>query len=508
MRLQLVSRMLATMTLLPALAAGQARWVVAKCDIKPGHYLVNSAVLYLKNAAETRFDDQREKDLRDANRTLVQAVTSGGQDKNGAAWYYLARYYIIRNDAEGADSAFRKSEALLPSCHEDITFWRRNMLWVPAYNAGVTALNAQQYDTAIAAFRRAIVGFPDEPQTYTTLATAYFNAGQPDSAAHYFRVAVNAASAPKDSVAKKDALFNLSNAFYMARQYDSAAAGYAEYLKTSPNDPQALTRLGDVLSAAGHSDSALAVYRAIIAHGDSIEPVSLINAGVSVYNAAPPYPDTAATGATCRNDRRAGRTLTVVQRRGIAASCDSASVRTMRERDAAAEVNYQLASQAFESALRRDAQSRDALFNLSNTYLALRDPDKMLGTAQRLVVVDPMNRSVLRLVAQAWQMKGRSDSALKYVTIADSTLPVEVAVSSFRPGDSSPGDSTKIGGLVTNFHETSSQAQKVVFEFLSSDGSPVASQTLDVPTLDAGGAHPFLLAVGGAGIVAWRYHRE
>ena len=504
MRLQLVSRMLATATLVPVLAVGQGRWVVPKCEFKPGHYLVNSAVLYLKHAAETRFDDQREKDLRDANRTLMQAVTSGGQDKNAAAWYYLARYYVIRDDATGADSAFRKSEALLPACHDDIVFWRRNALWVPAFNAGVTALNAQQYDSAIAAFRLAIAAFPGEPLTYTTLATAYFNASQPDSAARYFRVAVDAATAPKDSTTRKDALFNLSNAFYMAHQYDSAAAGYAEYLKTTPNDPQALTRLGDVLSAAGHADSAMSVYRQIIAHGDSIEPVSLINAGVSVYNSAPPYPDTTSMSATCRNDRRAGRTLTAAQRRGIAASCDSVATQAMKVRNAAADVSYGLAAQAFESALRRDTQSRDALFNLSNTYLALREPEKMLGAAQRLVVVDPMNRGALRLVAQAWQLKALTDSALKYVTIADSLLPVEVAITGFSPGDST----TAIGGMVTNFHETSSQAQKVVFEFLRSDGSAVVSQGLEIPALDAGGAHPFQVRVAGAGIVAWRYHQE
>ena len=166
MRLNLVSRILAIVVLTPVIAAGQARWVAPKCDLKAGHYLVNSGLLYLKNAAETRFDDQREKDLRDAQRTLTQALTSGGQEKNPAAWYYMARYYVIRNDVAGADSAFRKAEALVPACHDDIFFWRRNWLWVPAFNAGVTALNAQNYDSAIVSFRLALLVFENEPQTY------------------------------------------------------------------------------------------------------------------------------------------------------------------------------------------------------------------------------------------------------------------------------------------------------------------------------------------------------
>ncbi|MGH7645515.1 MAG: hypothetical protein ACREMR_08000, partial [Gemmatimonadales bacterium] len=72
----------------------QARgWAPAKCDLKPGQFLVNSGLLYLKSASETRFEDQREKDIRDAHRVLTQALTTGGQDRNPAAWYYFGRYH-------------------------------------------------------------------------------------------------------------------------------------------------------------------------------------------------------------------------------------------------------------------------------------------------------------------------------------------------------------------------------------------------------------------------------
>jgi len=507
MRLQLVAKMVAGIALVPVITAGQAapgRWVPARCDIKPGHFLVNSSVLYLKNAAETRFDDQREKDLRDAERTLLQAVTTGGQDKNPAAWYYLARYYIVRENIVGADSAFKRAEALAPTCHDDILLWRRNNLWIPSFNAGVTALNAANYDSAVVLFRQALAVYDAEPQTYTTLATAFFNSGKYDSAAVYFRKSVQAASAPKDSTVRRDALFNLGNAFFMAEQRDSAATVYADYLKVVPNDVQALARLGDILFATGKKDSAMAVYRGIIALGDSVDPVEMINAGVAIYNAAPPYPDTAVLTTNCRNERRAGRTLTAVQRRAMTVACDSVGAQALKDRNAIAQVNYQLAAQAFEAGLRRAPQSRDGLFNLSNTYLALREADKMLAVAGRLVAVDPMSRGSLRLMATAWQLKGRSDSALRYITIADSLLPVEVSVSRFMPGDSS----ATIGGMITNFHETGSAPQKIVFEFLNSGGTVAISQTLEVPALDAGAPHPFQVRASGLGIVGWRYHKE
>ncbi len=536
MRKQLIGLMLGSLVLAPALA-GQGHWVQPKCDLKSGHFLVNSALLYLRNAAETRFDDVRERDLRDANRSLVQALTANGQDKNPAAWYYLGRYYVVRNDAVGADSAFRRVEALMPTCKDDILFWRRNSLWVPAFNAGVAALNAQQYDSAVAALRRAAVVYDAEPQAFSTLATVFFNMPPEtflpdsvfrrmhpdlpdsvfraaydsatltryDSAARYFRRAVEASSDPKFAREKKDALFNMGNAFYAAHTYDSAAAAYAEYLKESPLDAQALARLADVLESSGHKDSARAVYNYIIAHADSMDPVNLFNAGVSIYNAAPPIPDTGHVSGDCRRQRVTGRTgLTALQRRGIAVQCDSVARDAMHSRDAAAAENYTLAAQAFEAGLARNGLSRDGLYNLANAYFALHQADKMLPVSQRLTTVDPLNRNSMRLVAQAWALKSRNDSALYYVTLADSLLPVDVNVGSFAPDE----QNASISGLVTNFHNVPSTPLSLTFEFLDTSGKVVATQTLDVPAIPDGANHAFQLQAIGAGIVAWRYRKS
>jgi len=507
MRKPILATILGTFMLAPALAVGQGTglWIPPKCDIKPGHFLVNSAVLYLINAGKTRFDDVRERDLRDAHRSLTQAVTSGGQDKNPAAWYYLGRYYVTPTDALGADSAFRKAEALMPACKDDILFYRRNALWVPVFNAGVAALTAQNHDSAIAAFRRANQIYDAEPQGLAMLATVFFNSSRPDSAAKYFRLAIQAASDPQFAQEQRDATFNLGNSFFASQSYDSAAAAFGEYLRLVPNDPQALARLGDVLAAGGHKDSAMAVYLQIIAHADSVESQGLFNAGVSIYNATPPWPDTAALGAGCRTDRRGGRTtLTATQRRAIVVACDSVLRHTVRDRDAAAAGNYRMAAQAFEAGLARNAQSRDGLYNLANAFLALREADKMLSIAQRLILVDPMNRGSVRLVAQAWQLKSNGDSALRYVILADSLLPVDVTVSRFSPGD----QSATIGGLITNYHDKPAVPFKLVFEFLNAGGEVVATQTVDVPAIAASGNHPFTVEAIGAGVEAWRYRKE
>ena len=123
-------RVLALVTAAWAARAGaQQEWRGATCDLKPGHYLVNSGILYLKSAAETKFADKRDKDLHDALRVLDQALTSGGQQKNPAAWYYFGRYYAEIKDGAGADSAFTKAVALAPGCVADVNTYRRQ-LWV------------------------------------------------------------------------------------------------------------------------------------------------------------------------------------------------------------------------------------------------------------------------------------------------------------------------------------------------------------------------------------------
>lgn len=530
MRKRLILPVLTAVSFAPALAAQANIWLPPKCEVKgANHFLVNSGLLYLKDATEKPLN--RERDLKDAQRTLTQAVTTGGQDKNAGAWYYLGRYYAMRNDADGADSAFRKAEALLPTCHEDISFYRRNLLWVPLFNAGIAALNSQNFDSAVTVLRTANRVYDGEPQGFTTLATAFFNwppssylpestfkkqnpgladsvstaryeaavNTRYDSAAKYFRLGAQAAADPRFDKEKKDAMFNLANAFYGAQRYDSAAAAYGAYLKVAPNDAQARARLADVLTMAGHKDSAMAMYAMIVQNADSAEPLSLFNAGVMIYNAAPPVPDTAKISSACRRQPLAAR-QTVLQRKR---KCDGEAADSLAKRDSASVNNYKLAAQAFEAGLAREPMNRDGLFNLTSTYFALHQSDKMLPVAQRLVQVDPMNRNSVRMVAQAWQLKKQGDSALYYVTISDSLLPVDVSVGGFGPND----QGATISGVVTNYHAKASAPFKLVFEFVNKTGTVVTTTTADIPAIEGNGTHAFQLQPSGAGIISWRYKK-
>lgn len=484
----------------PQLQAQQAKWAPARCDIKPGHYLVNSGLLYLKSATETRFDDQKQKDLRDARNVLTQALTTGSQEKNPAAWYYFGRYYLMAGDLPGADSAFTRAEALKPECKDDIATWRRET-WRVSLNAGIAAWQANNTDSATASFRRANSVFQLEPQGFKYLASLLYNAGQPDSAAFYFRRAADiAAKDPKFADDRRDALFNLGRIHHSQRRWAEAEAAYREYLSFMPNDAEILASLGSVLSQTGQKDSAFALYRRIIAKGDSLGAMTLFRAGVEIFQGVGEAPDTAAAGGTCRQEARTNR-LTPARMR---AHCDSVTKGIMRGFDASANATYKLAAQAFEGGIRLNPYYRDGLFNLVNTYLQLNDSAAMLPVAQRLVRADPMNRMSLRLLAFSHQRVGHIDSTLYYLRMADSTLSTDITVSEFGPLE----QSAELKGLVTNLRATPSKPFKLVFEFLNAKGEVLATQATDIPAIASQETNQFELKATVAGIAAWRYHKE
>src|SRR2546428_13102863 len=94
-----------------------------------------------------------------------------------------------------------------------------------------------------------------------------------------------------------------------------------------------------------------------------------------------------------------------------------------------------MSARAFEVGLQKIPNYRDALFNLANVYYVLRDSLHMLPVAQKLYAADPLNRTALRLMAQAWQFRGRGDSTLYYLTLGDSPLPVRGTIERFHTHD-------------------------------------------------------------------------
>src|SRR2546426_803364 len=199
--------------------------------------------------------------------------------------------------------------------------------------------------------------------------------------------------------------------------------------------------------------------------------------------------------------RARNKTLTVKQ---VATRCAAVTDDTIKAfRTTLAAPRYRLAARAYEAGLAKNPNLREALYNLGGIYYLLDDTTKALPVAQRLYAVDPLNRTSLAKLAGAWQLRGKKDSTLHYLTIADS-LSLEVSVGTFAPGDSA----VTLNGLITNTKAKPSAPAAVTFEFLNGKGEVVATDTTKVPAIDASGNHAFEIKKAGAGIVAWRYRRS
>ena len=516
-----------TAMLLGAAAANAqiaGKFVDQKCGLRPGHGSVTSGLNFLKRGVETRFEDERQRQLGEAERVLIKAVTTDGQQENPAAWYYLGRYYLVKNDPAAADSALRHAVRLKPDCADDVDTWRQ-FLWVPVFNAGVAAWQGGDTDSAIASFARATAINPKDPNGLIYLAILHANSPEPDTSAIRTQcggqdrarcdslVAIEAERSPVDSAIKyftrgieaagtdtaftddkRQATFNLARMYHRSERWAEAMATYQGYLATYGADAEATAALASVYTATGKRDSATMLYRRVLDRADSVGFLDLFQAGVAIFRGVPSFPDTAAAGGRCRAGVQG---TAVVKRQRCRPVIDS----LVRGYDTESRNTYSLAAQAFEAVLAKNPYYRDALYNLANTYYQIRDTAKILPVTQRLIAVDPMNRTSNLFLAQAYQMRGKGDSAFYYLQVSDSILPVEVNVTELNLKE----DTVAVGGLITNFHQRPSPPLTLAFEFLNAKGEVVGSRDYVVPAVDPEGNHTFRVEVQGPGVAAYRY---
>jgi tetratricopeptide (TPR) repeat protein len=452
-------------------ASAQRGFVPADCELKKGHYLVNSAVLYLQNAATSRFPDERQRHLRDANRVLLEAIDKD-RDQDPAVWYYLGRYYEETKDLEGADSAYARAQQLAPNCTGDITNHRRRM-WVPLLNSAVERMKANDPEGAKPFLRQANRIFSTEPPGFYYLGQVFANQSQRDSAIYYLeralQLAEDSGNAGNPSYAdiRETASFNIATLFHMDQKLDSAVFWYRRYRQGNPNDAKATAELASVLDQAGRQDEAVALYDTVLMRQDSMPTLDVFQTGVAMFRAH----------------------------------------------------RLKRAAEAFEGGLARNPYYRDALFNLANTYLSMAQDaestvtraelpkvqrqygEQMTPVVERLITADPANASSLRLLAASYQLRDMPDSTLAVLERAE-RLPIDLTVSSFAP---TGGSTWEVKGVIANTKSQPVNVPQITFEFLSEKGDVVRAMTLDPQTIEADGVAQFKFTVEGAGIAAWRY---
>lgn len=395
--------------------------------------------------------------------------------------------------AAALDSAVRAVEKGAPACAAEAEGLRRQA-WAPVITAAGNFINASKLDSAKTYVERAQVIFPQSPYTWYYSAVVYQNSQDFDKASQAYqktRDLVTPALAQSDTslvTLQRQAAYNAAYLALVASdkapeaekgaRMQEAATAFRAYLEKYPNGEnvaEARSGLARALQASGDTTAVNKMFAEMLAAPASFTDMQLFEAGTNAFNAN-------------------------------------------RREDAA---------KLFEAGLQKNVAYRDALYNLTNTYMALQDGPKMLASARKLVQVDPNSPDNWRLLAAAHQLPGKkietefnavrkdpkkaaraaelrkqmqalNDSVLTYYTKFEKS-PARVTVTGFRHD----GAKHTLSGTVENLSEApANYALKV--EFLDAQGNVVA--TGDAPLAVAPKEKKdFRVEVQGTGIVAWRY---
>ena len=446
------------------------RYMPAQCNIKPGHFKVGSAAGYLKAAIETDVPENKTRILGQGEKVVLEAIQQNGQEKNPAAWYYLGRIYLQHGNLYPADTALAKAEQLAPDCAKDIDGYRRNA-WVVLVKAGTKFEEDKNPDSALVMYRQAGAIYRGSPIAFYQTAAILNDKGQPDSAAYYFGLAAAVESTDTTDIKVRDrSAFNQGALLLNGKKYDQAAVVFEQYLKRAPKDIEAKRGLAAAYRASGKIAQAQALEKELVAAGGA--PGAAPGAGAGAGAASQ---DLMSAGVNAYNDKK-----------------------------------YADAAVAFEKLVATEPNNRDALYSLSNTYLAMKNGPKLATTAAKLAAIEPLSETALKLQGEGYKQSAKVNDAVK---IAEQVLalPADVKASDF--------DATGSGANLT-LTATGRAAQTptgkaippvaipIVVEFLGGTGTVVTTQEAQVPALKAGASQEIKVAGQGSGITAWRYKRK
>ena len=445
------------------------RYDAPKCELKSGHFKVSSGATYLKTGIETDVPENKARVWESGHKVLLEAIQQNGQAENPAAWYYLGRIYLQQGNLVGADSALTRAEKGAPQCSADIQSYRQNG-WAALMRAGNNFEEQKNADSALVMYRQAAAIFPKSPLSPYFVAKVMNEQGQTDSAAVYYGRAAAAGENAKDTSeikVRNRSAFNEGAIYLNAKKYPQAGAAVERYLKWEPNDVEAKRGLAGAYRGAGQADRAQALEQELVASG--------AGAGAGGAAGGAGAQDLMSVGVNLYNDKKYGE-----------------------------------AAKAFEQVAAAEPHNRDALFNLTNTYLAMKDGAKLLATAQRLAVIEPLNETVLKMVGEGYKQTSKVDDAVKTAEKV-LALPVDVKVTDFV---ATPAGATWTATATGRAAQTgagkaiAAAPVALTVEFLDAKGAVVASQDAQVPALEAGASHELKVAGQGAGIAAWRYQRK
>ncbi|MCA0376159.1 MAG: hypothetical protein LCH84_10910 [Gemmatimonadetes bacterium] len=488
----LFSARAATVALLSGALLPVAGLGAQECQINDGSpFQLAGAKQYIVAAANAKKEDEVPKHLANAIRVLTD---SPEKIKNEAGRQYLLlrayAQYMQREEGKvlftrgdmgftanpqgkhnllmAVDSAATAVETLMPQCKATVRPYRQRF-FTDVLNKSITAMNADQNDSAVyyAGLARQVGG--GDPAPWNVMAVVYQKQNKMDSAMMAMDKVIQLAGT--DSAYKRVKQQSRYNLAVLTLQQAEAASGDSrdgsvkkarglleDYLKDSPGDANAAQALSRALRLSG---------------------------------------DTTAVTNMLADMRKNAETFSADQLFEAASNAAASG----KDADAAG---------LFESGLKKNPYHRVALYNYANVLFALKDTQKMGPIVQRLVSVDPNFDRGYRLVAGYWQLMARAetdaakkkiynDSTLYYLDRQTKTIPrVDVTLAA------KAGNQFRVEGTIVNEGQAAG-SWTMKLELLDETGAVVATKDVAVGPLDAGANTTFAVRVEAPKAVAYRY---
>jgi len=519
------------------LGAQAKSWVEPQppCDIKPGFFRLNSAVVDLQHAMEQ--PQMRDHLLGQAQDVLVRSIRDDKQDRNPAAWYYLGRYYVEEDDPVGADTAFAKALSLAPQCKADVASYMKPLAQA-TLSQGLSVWQAGNKDSAAIYLRRAYSIDSTNLKALFQLGLLYIDTNQLDSASAVLRRAAQASVGDTAySDARRDALLTVARIAYrqvqadpavqkwqhtrysrdsitpnlasdstiLARMQASAASRRARGARLTPADQQSFSHDSSARADAVARDRAArdAMQQQVAADSTAVQAV-FAPAIASYKDLVTAYPtNVEAAGSLASIYVQAGRRAEGL---GVfdallthATDLSTGDLYDLGQRLVESRL-WAPGIKALSLVLERNPYHHNALSDLGGAYLDTKDGANAVATLQRLVQLDPMNKETLHLMGQAWDLRSQTDSARKY-TLASDSMAFDISIASMV----ADSNGVILTGVATNSAKTPSKPIHLTVEFLDATGAVLESQGVDLAAVAPGGSQQFQAHAATKGAVGWRY---
>ena len=412
-------------------------------------------------------------------------------DENRGKLGYSANPTGAIDIAAAIDTAYKAIRAAKPECSDSLKLYT-NGLWGTLINKAVAYSNAQQLDSAEMFARRSMLFDDKQYFAYNIMASIAIAKNDTAGMVEWFQKTADVTAALTDTNAIKvrdNMLLNLG-ALYGNSAVDAqgakkvelngkAVAVYTQYLKYHPNDLTTKLRIMRMSETKLDSAGAARFVDEVLANVSAVSDAQLADAGNELTNGK----------------------------------------------------FYLSGLRLFEEALKKNPNSRDALYNSAVALNNLERFDAITPLFSRLRQIDPNNigiyslarnvqasrklavqtrankgvrpragQSIMLNPAQQAQIKVFNDSLVYYTQLAQNMTPtVEVRTFTLVEGGA------KLGAVLQVPPDKPAAAFTVVFEFLDAGGTVVATQNVTTKQIAPGGFEPVTAEGKGVGIVAFRY---